>query len=299
MIPLISSQCYGPLQICHLPRLWWKASLNAAGRLAEDYPECTPVLDSMVLDLLGLDKEAALGHIHSGRPDYLAFEAWVRDQTGGGPSREQVEEWNGSIRSRVHQQWKIDDIYPTLGFDGSEGITSAVVLNHLEDWHFWHARDLGGEALEGWRGRTVPLVSSLDYGLLGVCQLPRTWQKLLLQAAGLLHEEYPGLGGGLDRRVVVDVLGLDADQVVEHLTSERPSYLEFEDWVGEQLGGRDVSAAVEEWNGFVRNRVHRADKRADIHSNLGRPDDGSLPQSAVVLNHVEDWHLAHGILWAE
>ena len=56
MIPLISSQCYGPLEICHLPRLWWKASLKAAGRLAEDYPECTPVLDSMVLDLLGLDK---------------------------------------------------------------------------------------------------------------------------------------------------------------------------------------------------------------------------------------------------
>ena len=93
------------------------------------------------------------------------------------------------------------------------------------------------------RGRTVPLVSTLDYGLLGVCQLPRTWHKVLLQAAGLLHGEYPGLGGGLDRRVVVDILGLDPDQVVDHLTSERPSYLRFEEWVREQLGGRDVSGA--------------------------------------------------------
>ena len=159
--------------------------------------------------------------------------------------------------------------------------------------------DLGGEELPGWRGRTVPLVSTLDYGLLGVCQLPRTWHKVLLQAAGLLHREYPGLGGGLDRRVVVDVLGLDSDRVVDHLTSERPSYLEFEDWVRDQTGGRDVSGAVQEWNGFVRNRVHQADKRTDIHNNLGGPDDGSLPQSAVVLNHVEDWHFAHGVLWAD
>ena len=237
MIPLISSQCYGPLEVCHLPRLWWKASLNAAGRLAEDYPECTPVLDRMVLERLGLDKEEALGHIHSARPDYLSFESWVRERTGGGPSREQVEEWNGSVRSRVHEQWKIDDIYPTLGFDGSEGITSAVVLNHLEDWQFWYARDLGGEELAAGSRRTVPLVSTLDYGLLGVCQLPRTWHKVLLQAAGLLHGEYPGLGGGLDRRVVVDVLGLDADQVVDHLTSERPSYLRFEEWVRSSSGG--------------------------------------------------------------
>lgn len=299
MIPLISSQCYGPLEICHLPRLWWKASLNAAGRLDEDYPECTPVLDTMVLDLLGLDKEAALGHIHSVRPDYLAFEAWVRDQTGGGPSRQRIEEWNGSIRSRVHQQWKIDDIYPTLGFDGSEGITSAVVLNHLEDWQFWHSRDLGGEGLGEWSGRTVPLVSSLDYGLLGVCQLPRTWHKVLLQASGLLHVDYPGLGGGLDRRVVVDVLGLEPDPVVDHLTSEKPPYLQFEDWVRDQLGDRDLSAAVEEWNRFVRNRNHGPDKRADIHNNLRRPDDGALSQSAVILNHLEDWHFAHAILWAE
>ena len=298
MIPLISSLCCGPMEICQLPRLWWKASLKAAGRLAEDYPECTHVLDSMVLERLGLDRQATLEHIHSARPDYLAFEAWVREQTGGEPSRELGEEWNGLIRSRVHEQWKIDDIYSTLGFDGSEGITSAVVLNHLEDWHFWHARDLGGQELAGWRGRTVPLVATLDYGPLGVCQLPRTWHKILLQAAGLLHAEYPGLGGGLDRRVVVDVLGLDAGRVVDHLTSERPRYLEFEGWVREQLGGRDVSGPVGEWNEFVRNRVHQADKRADIHNNLGRPDDGSLPASATVLNHLEDWHLAHGILWA-
>ncbi len=299
MIPLISSHCYGPLEVCHLPRLWWKASLSAAGRLAEDYPECTPVLDSMVLDRLGLDKEETLGHIHSARPDYLSFEAWVRERTGGGPSRERLEEWNGSVRSRVHEQWKIDDIYPTLGFDGSEGVTSAVVLNHLEDWQFWYARDLGGEALAAWSGRTVPLISTLDYGLLGVCQLPRTWHKLLLQAAGLLHAEYPGLGGGLDRRVVEDVLGLDSDRVVEHLTSEGPSYLRFEDWVREQLGGRDVSGPVGEWNEYVRHRTHQGEKRADIHDNLGQADDGSLPESAVVLNHVEDWHFAHGVLWAD
>ena len=60
-----------------------------------------------------------------------------------------------------------------------------------------------------------------------------------------------------------------------------------------------MSGPVEEWNEYVRHRAHQAEKRADIHYNLGRADDGSLPESAVVLNHVEDWHFAHGILWAD
>jgi hypothetical protein len=139
-------------------------------------------------------------------------------------------------------------------------------------------------------------VSTLDRGSLGVCQLPRTWHKVLLKAAGLLHADYPGLGGGLDQRVVVDVLGLDRDEVNDHLTTARPSYQRFEAWVRERIGDRDVSESIVEWNEFVLNREHHTEKRADIHNNLGRPDDGSLPASATVLNLVEDWHLAHEVL---
>lgn len=298
MIPLISSLCYGPLGVCQLPRTWWKASLKAAGLLADDYPECTDFLDSMVLDRLGLDKDTTLGHVHTARPDYLGFEAWVRGQIGGEADAAVLEEWNGFIAARVHKQEKIDGIYAALGLGADTGIDSAVVLNHIEDWHYWYERDLSGGGLRGWEGRVVPLVGSLDYGPLGVCQLPRTWHKILLEAAGLLHEDYPGMGGGLDKRVVVDVLGLDRDEVVEHLHNTKPGYLDFEAWVSAKLAGRNVDGAVATWNESVRSRTHHAEKRADIHSSLGRPDDGSLPASAVVLNHVEDWHYAHAALIA-
>ena len=299
MIPLVSSLCYGPLGMCQLPRTWWKVSLHAAGHLAHDYPEATGGLDSMVLDRLGLDKDQTLARIHQQRPDYLSFEAWVVAQVGL-PSEAVREEWNTFIADRVHSQEKLDDIYGTLGFSADAAVTSAVVLNELEDWHFWYSRDLadGVKALQGWAGKLVPLVSTLDYGPMGVCQLPRTWHKVLLDSAGLLHSDYPALGGGLDKRVVVEVLGLDRDEVNEHLMTNRPSYLQFESWIQERLGGRDVSVAVEEWNRFVRTREHHAEKRADIHQNLGRVDDCNLPTSSVVLNQIEDWHYAHGVLVA-
>ncbi len=295
MIPLVSSLCYGPLGMCQLPRTWWKVSLHASGHLADDYPEATGGLDSMVLDRLGLDKATALAHIHDQRPDYLTFENWVVEQVGT-PTNDVSHEWNTFISNRIHKQEKIDDIYATLSFAQDAGITSAAILNQLEDWHFWYERDLDGSELAGRKGTVVPLVSSLDYGSLGVCQLPRTWHKVLLESAGLLHVDYPGLGGGLDKRVVVDVLGLDRDEVNEHLTTVRPSYLQFESWVREHLNS-DLSGPITEWNEFVRNRDHHGEKRADIHANLGRPDDGSLPTTATVLNQVEDWHFAHGELY--
>ena len=62
MIPLVSSLSYGPLNMCQLPRLWWKASLKAAGLLAEDYPECTGFLDEMVLERCGLEVQVTLEH---------------------------------------------------------------------------------------------------------------------------------------------------------------------------------------------------------------------------------------------
>ena len=32
MIPLVSSLCYGPMEICQLPRLWWKVQLRLPKR---------------------------------------------------------------------------------------------------------------------------------------------------------------------------------------------------------------------------------------------------------------------------
>ena len=38
IVPLISSGTKGPLGVLHLPRLWQKVSLEAAGKIADGYP---------------------------------------------------------------------------------------------------------------------------------------------------------------------------------------------------------------------------------------------------------------------
>ena len=293
MIPLISSLCYGPLGACQLPRLWWKVTLNEAGALAPDYPECSGGLDSQVMEKFGLDKQETLAYIHGEKPNYLQFEQWIREQKGGALDTAAVQEWNSYIRDRVHKPAKLADIHQKLGLENDGTLTSALLLNHLEDWHIFHQRDLQ-EGFAALGGQTVPLISTLDHGPLEVCQLPRTWLKVVLRAKDLLHPDYPDCGGGLDARVL-DVLGLDKEATLAYLRSELPSYLAFENWVLEQSGGKIDRQAADEWNEFVSQRVHNDDKRVDIHAILGRQDDGTLT-AAAVLNHVEDWHLVHAAL---
>jgi hypothetical protein len=163
-------------------------------------------------------------------------------------------------------------------------------LNSLQDWQLFHRRSLVAE--DGTlRTPVVPLISSVDRGPLGVCQLPRTWLKVSLHGKSLLHPDYPASGPGLDQRVL-DLLDLDREEVIAFIQDERPSYLDLERWVSERATIDD--AAISEWNTAIRDRVHEDEKRANIHATLGRKDDGTL-RSAVILNHVEDWHLAHQI----
>ena len=54
IVPLISSGTAGPNGVLHLPRLWQKVSLEAAGKIADGYPGIGAGYDSMVIDALGL-----------------------------------------------------------------------------------------------------------------------------------------------------------------------------------------------------------------------------------------------------
>ena len=98
MIPLISSLCYGPLEACQLPRLWWKVTLRATGLLDDEYPEASRGLDARVIEALNLDEEETLSFIRSTLPDYLSFEAWVVDKRG---NEGEIDDWNAAVRGRV------------------------------------------------------------------------------------------------------------------------------------------------------------------------------------------------------
>ena len=69
---MISSGVAGPLGALHLPRLWLKVSLEAAGKLAAGYPGLGKGYDQMTCDALGLDAAAVVAFIKGNKPTYPA-----------------------------------------------------------------------------------------------------------------------------------------------------------------------------------------------------------------------------------
>ena len=74
IVPTISSGTTGPLGVLHLPRLWQKMSLGAAGKLADGYANCAPGYDMMVLDALGVNRETLVAFVSEKKPTYVEFE---------------------------------------------------------------------------------------------------------------------------------------------------------------------------------------------------------------------------------
>ena len=296
MVPLVSSLCYGPLGYCQVPRTWWKSLLKSYGLLDPEYPPYSQMLDHWWMEGFGINDEEMLEYVTSEKPNYLDFEKWVEETARRKPNPVGQNSWNTLIETRVHRPIKFFSITEALGLKPETDLKSAVVLNNLEDWHYFYVRDLPEAPLLP--GAAIPLISSLDYGRLGICQLPRTWLKVILEAKGLLHSDYPGCGDGLDAKVL-KTLGLDRDATVEFLQSETPAYSVFESWVSEQNRGRINGEAVKEWNHFIRTREHLEEKRNSILDFLGLPNDGNMT-SAVVLNHIEDLEYAYRELkfWA-
>ena len=102
MIPLIGSSEAGPLGAIHLPRLWLKVTLSASGALHDDYDECGAGFDQMVLDGLGVDRDAAVDYLKSNMPTYPQFEQWVVDQNGGSIDQSVVDASNAAIAGYEH-----------------------------------------------------------------------------------------------------------------------------------------------------------------------------------------------------
>ena len=79
-VPMISSGTSGPLGVLHLPRMWQKVSLESQDKLAAGYPGIGKGYDQMVLDGIGLQKDAVVNYIKAEKPSYCDFEAWIKKQ---------------------------------------------------------------------------------------------------------------------------------------------------------------------------------------------------------------------------
>jgi hypothetical protein len=138
-VPLISSGVAGPLGVLHLPRLWLKVSLEQRGLLAPGYPGIGKGYDQMVLDALGLNKDAVVNQIKTARPTYAQFESWVKKQPGVKLDKATVEKLNGAIRGYIHDDATRKGILTSNSIaDDASAPRDAVNLNNLDDWYEFH-----------------------------------------------------------------------------------------------------------------------------------------------------------------
>jgi len=137
-VPLISSGTAGPLGVLHLPRLWQKVSLEAAGKLAPGYPGIGRGFDAMTCAALGLDEQAVQDYIKQNKPTYPQFEAWVKKNAKTLTS-DAIEKHNAAVRGYDHDAETRGKIVGTCGIaDDAAAPKDAVNLNNLDDWYEFH-----------------------------------------------------------------------------------------------------------------------------------------------------------------
>ncbi len=137
-VPLISSGTAGPLGALHLPRLWQKLSLEAAGKLAPGYPGCGKGYDAMTLAALGLDEQATKDYVKTNKPTYPQFESWVK-ANGKSVDAPSIEKHNAAIRGYNHDDGTRNSIFSANGLNDSNcSFRDAVNLNNLDDWYEFH-----------------------------------------------------------------------------------------------------------------------------------------------------------------
>ncbi len=140
IIPTISSGTAGPLGVLHLPRLWQKMCLGAAGKLADGYANCGPGYDMMTLDALGVDRDALVAFVSASKPTYVQFEKFI-DDNATNLNAASVAELNAAITGYQHTDETRQSILSATGLpDGKP--TDAVNLNNLEDWQEFHTAEL-------------------------------------------------------------------------------------------------------------------------------------------------------------
>ncbi len=143
LVPTISSGTAGPLGVLHLPRFWQKVSLDAVGKLHDEYPACGAGYDQMTLDALGLDKDTTINYIKSNKPTYVQFESWVLQQKGGALDPEAVRKHNEAVLGYIHDDGTRGEILGGAGLsDDTCSFRDAVNLNNLDDWALFHQSEI-------------------------------------------------------------------------------------------------------------------------------------------------------------
>ena len=265
IVPLISSYATGPLGLMHLPRLWLKGLLYAAGILAEDWGVGAGGLDRRIMNHAGVDAAAFIPWLLEARPTYAACEACfaqhARDLGAASIARANDELATAPLPRGLGPQFRA-----YLGIT-DDALDVGIMLNNLDDWmavqryaERWHDDE-----------RIVPAIDPATAGPLGIAHLPRLWLKTILRSYAILPDGYALADEPADREVPA-ALGLDPDVTTRYLASARPAYVQFERWVRAQTRALDAA------------RVAAA--------------NGALAPAAIAAAHAYDWELLHRTITA-
>jgi hypothetical protein len=124
--------------VLHLPRLWLKTSLEARGKLAPGYPGAGKGYDQMVIDGLGLNRDAVLEYVKTSKPTYCEFEAWVK-KNGKSVDKASIDKLNSAIKGYIHDDGTRKSILGANKLaDDASACKDAVNLNNLDDWYEFH-----------------------------------------------------------------------------------------------------------------------------------------------------------------
>jgi len=272
------------------PRFWWKAITRAAGLLDEEYPDFSTGLDLWVTQVLELDRESTLRYLREKTPSYPEFEAWVVQTRGRKPDWRCVNAWNDFNVHRQHfRPNKIAETYGDIGLPDDCIITSAVVLNCLQDWQLFYERDL--ETLPApFSSTVVPLISSLDYGPLKIRHLPSLWLKSLLSLRNCLDlDSIDGEEATRDGDLL-EALGISYPTLRDFVATETPDYLAFETWVRALAGDRFNSQEISSWNAGIA-----PPGRYDAKLGNRKP----VADSPIDAQNLSDWERAYGVIIIE
>jgi hypothetical protein len=134
--PAVSPLLTGALDLCHLPRLWTKAMIDAIGLLPEGYNSGKGPLDEHLASAIGIELAGAIRFIRAERPMYRAFEEWIADLAATlEPSVR--ETWNNRIINGEKPEYIAGPERELLGI-GNSNERGGVLLNHLVDMHYFY-----------------------------------------------------------------------------------------------------------------------------------------------------------------
>jgi len=139
IVPLISTRTVGPIGLAHLPRLWLKLRLAAAGKLAEGYRSGEGGFDGLLLEHLGISSDTISEYVSTSQPDYLTFEAWIKETANPDSlTSDAIEQFNTRILSFPKPEPGRTEMLTDLGIPDSGEEWLGTDINDLDDWLCFH-----------------------------------------------------------------------------------------------------------------------------------------------------------------